>query len=164
MFLILHPNGSTLCGERKGLRFHIFPISVRQQSFHSSQPQRKREKQAHQTQQAHPTTPRTHNQKDHRSHPEGHSTKSHNYPNPPQPLLLCRNPAVLKILNSFNILPCSFVPTCSGVPQLINLGPIFCFAQPEHFLHQMRTSPCLSILLTTLCPPRCRFPHYPMFL
>ena len=44
--------------------------------------------------------------------------------------------------------------------QFINCGHILCRAKPEHFLHQIKTSPCLSILFIIIsCPPRCNFPH-----
>ena len=39
------------------------------------------------------------------------------------------------------------------------LVPFFASQNPSMFLHHIRTSPCLSILLTIPWPPRCRFHH-----
>ena len=90
-------------------------------------------------------------------------------------LLYC--PLVLQFLASFagtlpssrtrillNILPYPWVPIGSGLQRLISSGPILCLAYPGHFLHHIRTSPCLSILLTRSCPPKCRLPYFPNFL
>ena len=38
----------------------------------------------------------------------------------------------------FNMLPNSFVYTCSGLQQSINFNPILCHASTKHFLHQTR--------------------------
>ena len=51
----------------------------------------------------------------------------------------------------FNILPCSLVPTCTGLQQFINFGPILCLACPEHFLHQ-RGCHCVSFQKTVEAP------------
>ena len=53
-----------------------------------------------------------------------------------------------------NILPYSLVSTCSGLQQFSNCGPSLCLASPEHFLHQINVSPCLSTLLTKSWPPK----------
>ena len=51
----------------------------------------------------------------------------------------------------------------SGLQQFTSFGPILCLACPEHFLHHIRTSPCLSILLTRSWPPKCRLHHFAKF-
>ena len=65
VFLILHTNGLTLSGERKGTAVPRFPNQSPTTKLHSSEPKKKR-KQAHQSQQAHPTTPQAHYQTNHR--------------------------------------------------------------------------------------------------
>ena len=57
------------------------------------------------------------------------------------------------------MLPYSLVPMCSGLQQFTSFGPILCLAYPEHFLHHIRTSPCLSTLL-----PNVVFSIFPNFL
>ena len=42
----------------------------------------------------------------------------------------------------------TILPTCSCLQQFLNFGPRLSLAYPEHFLHHIRTSPCLSFLLT----------------
>ena len=64
-----------------------------------------------------------------------------------------------ELISSFcQILWCPSVPAYSNSPALV---PFFCLAYPEHFLHQINTSPCLSILLNQLWPPWWRTLRFP---
>ena len=55
----------------------------------------------------------------------------------------------------------SLVPIGSSTQQFISFGPILCLAYPEHFLHQNKTSPCLSTVLTKSRLPKWRLLRFP---
>ena len=60
------------------------------------------------------------------------------------------NSAVFKDLNSFQHLAVHFCAHLLRLPTVhLFWSTILCLAQPEHVLHQIRTAPCLSILLTS---------------
>ena len=69
------------------------------------------------------------------------------------PLLqeLCRLRGSGYVSTSCRIL---LLPTCTSLQQFLNFGFILCLAYPELSLHHVRTSPCLSILLTISWPSK----------
>ena len=84
--------------------------------------------------------------------------------NPSVSCLLGWNPTIFQDLNSLQRFSHPWVPVGSGLQQFISLGPILCLAYPEHFLHHIRTSPSLSILLTRSWSPKCRLLSFPNLL
>ena len=70
----------------------------------------------------------------------------------------CHPQGSVFVLTSCRTLWCLLAPLCSSSSMLV---PVFASHSPSIFLHKIKTSPCLSILLTTPCPSRSRFISFP---